>query len=133
MNWNLIVKLSLPALIIGVVSAYINIAGIETWIWLALYAVWAYFIAKQTISRRFAHGFLTGVAATVMVTIAHLLMFDTYMATNAESYNDVHLPKEISVKTFIIMMSVVIAVGAGLLSGLLAFLAAYIIKPKTEA
>ncbi len=132
MNWNLIVKLSLPALIIGVVSAYVNIAGIETWIWLALYVVWAYFIAKQTTSRRFAHGFLTGVSATILVTIAHLLMFDTYIATNTESYKDVHLPKEISVKTFIIMMSVVIAIGAGLLSGLLAFLAGFIIKPNKE-
>lgn len=133
MNWSLIIKLSLFAILLGVVSVFVNIAGVETWIWLAWYAICAFILAKQTTKHLFAHGFMLGLFSTVLLTMVHLLMFEHYMVTNAESYKQMsRLPQGITIKTAIIMISAIVAIGAGLIAGLMSFLAGLIVKPKVS-
>jgi hypothetical protein len=129
MNWGLILKLSLAGIVIGLASVFADISGVETWIWLLLYVVYAIVIAKQTDSHHFAHGFLVGVFNTVLITMVHLLMFDHYMMTNKAAYEELSsLPSGISPKGAIILISIFVAITAGLIAGLFAFLAGLIMK-----
>jgi hypothetical protein len=83
MNWKLILQLSMFGLAMGLATVFFIPSTIEPAFWLAIFLVSAFLIAKQCASKRFLHGLLLGIANSVWITGAHVLLFDQYIAHHA--------------------------------------------------
>lgn len=84
MNWKLIFQLSLFGLAMGIATVFVIPSRIEPAFWLVIFLICAYLIAKGSPTRRFLHGLLLGLANSVWITGAHILLFDSYIARHAE-------------------------------------------------
>jgi hypothetical protein len=84
MNWKLIFQLSLFGLAMGVATVFLIPSKIEPAFWLVIFLICAYVIAKRTASMHFLHGLLLGLANSVWITSAHVLLFDSYIAHHAQ-------------------------------------------------
>jgi hypothetical protein len=80
MNWKLILQLSLFGLFMGVATVFFIPSTIEPVCWLAIFAISAWGIVKRAPRRPFGHGVLVGLANSVWVTGAHVLLFGSYVA-----------------------------------------------------
>jgi hypothetical protein len=83
MNWKLIFQLSMFGLAMGLATVFFIPSSVEPALWLVIFLVCAYIIARQCRSNRFLHGLLLGVANSVWITAAHALFFSQYIATHA--------------------------------------------------
>jgi hypothetical protein len=131
MNWNLILKLSLFGLAMGVATAFIIPSNIEGIFWLAIFIISAYFIAKNCTYMYFANGFCLSLLNCVWIIAAHLIFFEPYMASHAKEadmYNNnlLHLSPRIAM----IIIGIVIGIVSGLVQGLFAFIASKIVKNR---
>jgi len=84
MNWKLIFQLSLFGLAMGVATVFLIPSKIEPAFWLVIFLICAYVIAKRTASMHFVHGLVLGLANSVWITSAHVLLFDSYIAHHAQ-------------------------------------------------
>jgi len=78
-NWRLVFTLSLfgLAMAVGTVSAIPS--NVEPVIWLTIFVICAFVIARNRSSRHFLHGLLLGLLNSVWVTSAHIIFFSTYI------------------------------------------------------
>jgi hypothetical protein len=83
MNWKLIFLLSLFGLAMAIATVFVVPSSVEPWVWLAIFLICAYAIARAVPSKLFLHGLLLGIANSVWVTAAHIGLFDAYMAHHA--------------------------------------------------
>ena len=131
MNWNLIFKLSLFGLAMAFATVYFIPSNIEPFCWLFIFIVCAYLIAKNCSSKYFLHGLLVGIANSVWITAAHILLFDKYISNHpneAEMMTKMPLPD--SPKLMMLMTGPVVGIISGLILGLFAFIASKILKKK---
>lgn len=84
MNWKLIFQLSLFGLAMGVATVFVIPSKIEPAFWLVIFLICAYLIAKRSPGMYFLHGLLLGLANSVWITAAHVLLFDAYIARHAQ-------------------------------------------------
>jgi hypothetical protein len=95
-------------------------------------------IAKSSPGRRFLHGLLLGLANSVWITGAHVLLFDAYISRHAQEAAMMQNPS-IAVSTRVMMAIVgpVIGVVSGVILGLFALVAGKLIKntpvPSSDA
>ena len=82
MNWKLILQLSLFGLAMGVCTVFFIPSTVEPLFWLVIFAISAYLIVRRSPGRYFTHGVLVGLANSVWVTGAHLLLFHQYAANH---------------------------------------------------
>ena len=75
-NWKLIVQLSLFGLAMAFATVFIVPSNVEPWLWLFIFLICAYLIAKHAPGRHFLHGLMLGVANSVWITAVHILLFD---------------------------------------------------------
>ena len=80
MDWKLIFQLSLIGLALSIAAVFVIPPNIEPMFWLVIFLICAYIIAKSRPTGRFVHGVLLGLANSVWITGAHLLLFDRYVA-----------------------------------------------------
>lgn len=132
MNWKLILQLSMFGLAMGLATVFVIPSTIEPAFWLVIFLVSAFLIAKQCASKRFLHGLLLGIANSVWITAAHVLLFDQYIAHHAreaEMMKVIPMPPQ--------LMMIVSGPFAGILSGviigLLALLAGKLVKKNAIA
>jgi len=83
MNWKLIFQLSMFGLAMGIGTVFFIPSSVEPVLWLAIFILCAVIIAKRQVRAPFLHGLLVGLVNSVWVTGAHLLFFDTYLASHA--------------------------------------------------
>ena len=83
MNWKLILQLSLFGLVMGIATVFFISSSVEPFCWLAIFLVSAYAIARGAPGRPFLHGVCVGLANSVWVTGAHILLVDQYLARHA--------------------------------------------------
>jgi len=71
---------------VGEHSFFVNVipSSIEPLFWLVIFVICAYVIAKQA-RKVFLHGLLLGLANSVWITAAHILLFNQYIATHARA------------------------------------------------
>jgi hypothetical protein len=84
MDWKLIFQLSLFGLAMGIATVFLIPPNIEPVCWLVIFLICAFVIAKRRPTGRFVHGLLLGVANSVWITAAHVLLFDRYIAGHAQ-------------------------------------------------
>ena len=84
-DWHLIIPLSLPGPIMGLLTLYGIISfGIDRWFWLAISVVAAVTIARRVESNAFGHGALVGLLLGATSKLIQALWADVYVAHNPE-------------------------------------------------
>ena len=136
MNWKLILQLSLFGLAMGVATVFVIPSKIEPAFWLVIFLICAYLIAKRSPGKHFLHGLLLGLANSVWITAAHVLLFDQYIARHAEEAAMMQSgPLASSPKLMMALVGPVIGLISGVVLGLFALVAGKLVKsppvPKT--
>jgi hypothetical protein len=84
MNWKLILQLSLFGLAMGIATVFIIPSTVEPFLWLVVFGISAWAIVQRAPERPFGHGVLVGLANSVWVTGAHVLLFNSYVARHPQ-------------------------------------------------
>ena len=137
MNWKLILQLSLFGLAMGIATVYVISSRIEPAFWLVIFLICAYAIAKRT-SAHFLHGLLLGIANSIWITAAHVLLFNRYIATHSQEAAAMQQgPLAAHPRMMMLIVGPLIGVVSGLVIGLFAFIAGKLIKtpsvPESKA
>lgn len=82
MNWKLILLLSLFGLAMAIGTVFWIAFDVEPYFWLVALGITAYLIAARAGARFFLHGLMVGLVNSVWVTSAHVVFFDTYIASH---------------------------------------------------
>jgi hypothetical protein len=128
-NWPLVVRLSLLGLLMGIATVFVIPSNVEPLCWLVIFAVSAYFIAKRAAGKYFLHGLLVGIANSVWVTAAHVVLFDRYIANHPrEAAMMTSMPLPGSPRLMMALVGPVIGIASGLLIGVLAVLVANLVS-----
>jgi hypothetical protein len=127
MNWKLIFLLSLFGLAMGIATVYVVPSNIEPFFWLAIFIICAYIIAKQAPGKYFLHGLMVSIVNSVWITAAHVLLFDSYIASHAkEAAMMGQMP--LSARAMMAVTGPVVGVISGVVLGLFAFIASKLVR-----
>ena len=129
MNWKLILLLSLFGLAMAFLTISIIPMMIEPVLWLVIFILCAYLIAKNVPGRYFLHGFLVSMVNCVWITGAHLYFHPAYDAHHADMVQkfasmpmgDHHLRQMAA-------MGLLTGIFSGLVLGLFAYIASRLVK-----
>jgi hypothetical protein len=130
MNWKLIFWLSLFGLAMGVGTVFFISSRIEPFLWITIFLISAYFIARRCAHRRFLHGLIVGVANSVWITATHIVFFGYYMAGHArEAAMMKSMPLPSWPRLMMVVTGPVVGIMSGILIGALALIAGHFVKP----
>jgi hypothetical protein len=119
-NGKLVLLLSLFGLAMAIATVFVVPSSVEPVLWLAIFLICAYAIAKGAPGKLFLHGLLLGIMNSVWVTAAHVLLFDTYLAHHAREAEMIRgMPMPISPRLMMACVGPVIGVLSGVVIGLL--------------
>lgn len=134
MNWKLILGLSLFGLAMAIGSVFVIPPNIEPILWLAIFLLCAYLIARSRATGHFLHGFLLGLVNCVWVTGAHILFFSQYLAAHAkEAAMMQSMPMPDSPRLMMALFGPIVGIISGIVIGLFAFVAGKFVKPQAPA
>lgn len=125
MNWKLIFSLSLFGLAMAVGSLF-GLAMLEPLLWLVIFLIYAWVIAKRAPGKYFLHGFLVSVVNSVWITAIHAAFFSIYAKNNPQFVQSA--PPGINPRLLMIIMGPILGALFGLVAGLFAFIASRILK-----
>ena len=129
MDWKLIFQLSLFGLAMGIATVFLIPPNVEPVVWLIIFLVCAYIIARRRPTGRFAHGLLLGLANAVWITAAHALLFDRYVAGHPqEAAMMKSMPLSNAPRLMTVILGPVVGLISGIIIGLLALAAGKITK-----
>jgi hypothetical protein len=129
MNWKLIVLLSLFGLAMAFATVYFVPSSIEPLLWLPIFVLCAFLIARQAPGKYFLHGLLLGILNSVWITAAHVILFEPYLAHHAREaamMNSASMP--LPPRLMMLCVGPVVGVVSGIVIGLLAMIAAWIVR-----
>jgi hypothetical protein len=130
MNWKLVLQLSIFGLAMGIATVFFIPSKIEPAFWLAIFLVCAYAIARASATRRFLHGLALGIANSVWITSAHIVLSAHYLANHAQEAAMMRsMPLPDSPRLMMAMTGPVVGVVSGVVIGLLALAAGLVVKP----
>ena len=131
MNWKLIFLLSLFGLAMAIATISLIPAVIEPLVWLVIFIVCAFLIAKNCSSKFFLHGFLVSILNSVWIIAAHIIFASTYFTYHPQqvSTNTV-IPLLNHPRLMMLIVGPIIGVISGIVLGLFAFIASKIVKKK---
>jgi hypothetical protein len=129
MNWKLIFQLSLFGLAMGIATVFLIPSKIEPAFWLVIFLICAYVIAKSRPAMLFLHGLLVGLANSVWITAAHVLLFDSYIARHAQEAAMMQsMPLPASPRLMMALTGPVVGLISGVVLGLFALVAGKLVK-----
>ncbi|MFN7924421.1 MAG: hypothetical protein U0Q16_30235 [Bryobacteraceae bacterium] len=129
MNWNLIFKLSMFALAMGIATVFVIPSNMEPLFWLPIFLICAFLIAKNAPGQFFLHGLALGLINCLWVTGAHILLFDQYAANHAaEAEMMKSMPMPDSPRLMMALFGPMIGLVSGVVIGLFALAANKIVK-----
>jgi hypothetical protein len=129
MNGKLIFQLSLLGLAMGIATVYFIPSDVEPFCWLAIFIICAYLIAKNCTEKYFLNGLLVSLLNSVWITAAHIILFDSYMATHAEEVAMMaKMPMPDSPRLMMLITGPFVGLASGIVLGLFAFVASKIVK-----
>ena len=136
MNWNLILRLSLFGLAMGIATVFWIPTHVEPFFWLAIFVLCAILIARRCSKRYFLHGFLVSLCNSVWITAVHAAFFDRYVAFHPEVLQmSASLPLSEHPRVAMVLFGPVVGAVFGLVLGLLsvicrvvAFIASKLVK-----
>jgi hypothetical protein len=129
MNWKLIFLLSIFGLVMGIATVYAIPSDVEPFLWLIIFVICAWIIAKKCSSKYFLHGLMVSLINSVWITIAHVLLFDAYMANHPqEAIMLEKMPLPDSPRLMMLITGPIIGVVSGVILGLFAMIAVKMLK-----
>ena len=114
---------------VGTVSAIPS--NVEPVIWLTIFVICAFVIARYRSRRHFLHGMLLGLLNSVWVTSAHIIFFRTYIdhhPKEAAMMSSMPLPN--SPRLMMALVGPLVGIVTGSIIGVLALLAGRFLRPK---
>ena len=129
MDWKLIFQLSLFGLAMGIATVFVIPSNIEPVFWLVIFLICAYIIAKRSPTGSFVQGVLLGLANSVWITGAHILLFDRYVAGHTQEVAMMKsMPLASEPKLLMAVTGPVVGLISGIIIGVLALGAGKLIK-----
>ncbi|MGA9717485.1 MAG: hypothetical protein WBQ79_04325 [Acidobacteriaceae bacterium] len=116
MNWPLILGLSLFGLAMGIGTVFFISSKIEPYLWVTIFLISAFLIARHSLHRRFLHGLIVGVANSIWITATHILFFARYMGGHAR---EEAMLKSVPLFSWPRLMMVVTGPVVGIMSGII--------------
>jgi hypothetical protein len=133
MNWKLIVQLSGFGLIMGVATVFFIPSNIEPYCWLVVFLISAYAIARYGTGSPFLHGVFVGLANSVWVTSAHVLLFSQYVARHAqEMHTMASMPLAKHPRLLMLITGPIIGLISGIVLGIFAYVASKLVSPEAK-
>jgi len=130
-SWKLVFGLSLFGMAMAIGTVFFIPSNIEPSFWLAVFILSAVLIAKNAPGWHFLHGLMTGIANSVWVTAAHILLFNRYIASHPrEQAMMSSMPLPNSPRMMMTLVGPVIGVVSGAIIGLLALVFARFVSPR---
>ena len=134
MNWKLVFGLSLFGMAMAIGTVFLIPANVEPIFWVAVFLLSALLIAKKAPSRRFLHGLMTGIANSVWITAAHVLLFSRYIANHPQEQAMMSsMPLRNSPRIMMTLVGPVIGVVSGAIIGGLALVIARFVSDRKAA
>src|ERR1700722_6419913 len=84
MNWKLILALSLFGLAMAYITLSWNAPRLEQFIWLLIFLLCAWIIAKNAGRSYFLHGFLISIVSNTLETWVHIKLADAYLTHHTD-------------------------------------------------
>ena len=132
MNWKLILLLSLFGLAMAIGTVFVIRSKIEPFFWLGIFLICAWAIAAYAPGKFFLHGFLLGIANSVWVTAAHILLYDPYIARHPnEAAMMASGPMAQHPRLMMAITGPVVGILSGLVLGLFAWIAGKLTRSRT--
>jgi hypothetical protein len=129
LDWKLILTLSLFGLAMGFATVFVIPSNIEPICWLLIFALCAYVIARQTVNKRFVHGFCVSLCNCVWITGAHILLVGSYLQRHPnEAAMMAKMPMPDSPRLMMLMFGPVVGVVSGLVLGSFSFVAGKLVR-----
>src|SRR5262249_40870496 len=133
-NWKLILQLSLFGLAMAFATVYVIPSSVEPFLWLPIFVLCAWLIAKRAPGKVFLHGLLLGIMNSIWITAAHVLLFDAYMAHHAREaamMQSVQMPA--APRVMMLIIGPCVGVVSGIVIGLFAMVAAWLGRHGVKA
>ncbi len=132
MNWKLIFLLSLFGLAMGLGTVLVISPRLEPWCWLVIFLFSAWVLRVTT--RPFLNGVLVGVLNSVWITASHVIFVRTYLAVHPPEADMMQrLPPSVSPRLIMAITGPFIGIISGVVIGLLAFIAAKLVRKSGTA
>ncbi len=128
MNWKLILALSLFGLAIAIASLW-GLGMIEPLLWLAVFIIYAWVIARRAPGKYFLHGFLVSVVNSIWITAIHAGFFSIYAKNNPQFVQSA--PPGVNPRVLMIIMGPIFGLLFGLIAGLFAFVGSKVFKKQS--
>ena len=134
MNWKLVVQLSLFGLAMAFATVFVVPSNVEPMLWLPIFVICAYLIAKHAPGKHFLHGLMLGIANSVWITGAHVMLFDAYLAHHArEAEMMKSMPMPLPPRLLMAIVGPCVGVVSGVVIGLFALVAAWLVRRGSQA
>ena len=131
MSWKLIFLLSLFGVGMAVASLFGFTRGIEPFLWLLIFLLYAWWIAKHAPGKYFLHGLLVSVLNGIWISIIHVAFFSSYVKNNPEMLEAFsNLPPSLSPRLMTLIIGPIVGVLFGVIAGLFALVGAKIVRRK---
>ena len=129
LNWKLILFLSLLGFAMALATVSLVPANIEPIIWLIIFIICAYLIARQSSGKFFQHGFLVSLINSVWITSAHIIFFKTYIAYHPQQVSMLaKTPMPQHPRLMMAITGLIIGIILGLVLGFFSFIAGKMVK-----
>jgi len=131
MNWKLIYGLSLFGLVMAFATVYWIPSNVEPYVWLPVFLLCAYLIAKNAPGKYFLHGMLVGIVNCVWITGVHIKLSADYIAHHPEEgkmYADMLAKTGLSLHRAMMVFGPLTGIISGIVLGLFAFAASKMFK-----
>jgi hypothetical protein len=130
MNWKLVLQLAVFGIAMGLGTVFVVPSNVEPILWLIVFLLSAYAIAKQCIMLRFLNGLLVGLLDSLLKTTIHMIFFSAYVARHAPEIAMIsQMTRAVSPRQLILLSSPIWGLIYGTAIGLLTLLLALFIKP----
>jgi hypothetical protein len=117
----------------GVGTVFLIPSNIEPLCWLVVFLISAYAIARYGTGSPFLHGVFVGLANSVWVTGAHVLLFSQYVARHQQ---EVHMmaswPLAKHPRLLMLLIGPTIGLVSGIVLGIFAVVASKVVAPETK-
>jgi hypothetical protein len=136
MNWKLVFQLSLFGLAMGIATVFVIPSNIEPLFWLPILLVCAYLIATRAPANHFLHGLCVGLANSVWITGAHMLLFDQYVANHpqeAAMMASMPAPLQSAPRLLMAIVGPMIGLVTGAALGILAIIASKLFARRVQS
>lgn len=128
-NWNLVLRLSLFGLAMAILTVFWIPQSVEPLVWLVIFVLCAYFVAKQVATGHFLHGFLISIVNSIWITTLHVVFYEVYMNHHPELMEvNTHLPMQNHPRVFMAVTGPFVGAVFGLVLGFFCFVGSKLVK-----